>query len=248
MKIKKLRDLTLISINDEQMLVIACDSSGAIGNKEMDMVKTTPAIVGYFTCRVPLAEVVAIGAEPISVINTLSVEMNDTGRGIIEGIKKAIRPLGLPEDIIVTGSTEENFPVCQTGLGVTVVGIVNKNSWQQPTTTTDYLAVVVGLPKVGQEVLEDKERTIISPKVIKELRGMKGIGEIVPVGSKGIIHEIKEVARTNNLSYKISEELLVDINKSAGPATCAVITISNEKYESLEKNSPIPINIVGQFI
>ncbi len=247
MKIKKLRDLTLITINDEQMLVIACDSCGAIGNKEMDIVKTTPDIVGYFTCRVPLAEVVAIGAEPISVINTLSVEMNDTGRGIIEGIKRAINPLGLPEDIIVTGSTEENFPVCQTGLGVTIVGMVEKDEWQEPITKAGYLAVVVGLPKVGNEVLDDNGRITISPNIISELRKMEGIGEIVPVGSKGIIHEINEIARINNLSYKLNKELLVDINKSAGPATCAVITVERNRVEDLKCSCPVPVNVVGEF-
>lgn len=247
MEIKKLRDLTMVHISDDQELVIACDSCGAIGNKEMDIVKTTPEIVGYFTCRVPLAEVIAIGAEPITVINTLSVEMNDTGKGIIQGIKRAISPLGLPEDIIVTGSTEENFPVCQTGIGVTIIGIINKDKWQKPITRSGYLAVVAGLPKVGQEVLDDEERTIISPRVIKELRKIEDVGEIVPVGSKGVIHEIKEIAKTNYISYKLNDKLLVDINKSAGPATCAVITIDRTKLEDLKANCPVPVNVVGEF-
>lgn len=247
MKISKLRDLTFISINKEQLMVVACDSCGGVGNKERDIVKTTPDIVGYFTCRVPLMEVLAIGAEPVTIINTLSVEMDDTGKKIIEGINKALNSLQITAGAIVTGSTEENFPMCQTGLGITVIGIINKDQWQQPRTESGYLAVVAGLPKVGQEVLADNERTIISPSIIKELRSNDNIGEIVPVGSKGIIHEIEEIARTNNLSYKLENQSLVDLNKSAGPATCAIITISSEKYESIKKNCPIPMNIVGKF-
>ena len=37
MKIRKHRDLTLIDINKDQILVVSCDSSGGIGNKENGM-------------------------------------------------------------------------------------------------------------------------------------------------------------------------------------------------------------------
>lgn len=248
MKIDRFRDLTLVSINEKQLMVIACDSCGGIGNKKMDVLKTNPDIVGYYTTRVPLMEVLSIGAEPITVINTLSVEMDDTGVQIIKGIKKVLEPLDLPEDIIVNGSTEENFPVCQTGIGVTIVGIVNKEEWTKPKTETGYILAVVGLPKVGQEVLEDNERTILSPSIIIELRENVNIGEIVPVGSKGILHEVQEIAKTNHLLYKINDDMLVDLSKSAGPSTCGVFTLREDEYDKLKKYSPIPVNKVGQFI
>ena len=47
MKISKFRDLTFIDINQNQTIVIACDSSGAIGNKERDLVKVDPEILGF---------------------------------------------------------------------------------------------------------------------------------------------------------------------------------------------------------
>ncbi len=35
-------------------------------------------------------ELLAFGAKPITIVNTLSVEMEDTGLRIIEGIKKRL--------------------------------------------------------------------------------------------------------------------------------------------------------------
>lgn len=246
MKISKFRDLTFININKDQVLVIACDSSGAIGNKENDLVQVEPEIVGELTTQVALKEILAIGAEPISIINTLSVEMNDTGEKIINGIKKALEPLNLPYEKIITGSTEENFPTCQTGMGITIVGIINKKSWRRPRALSDSLAVVVGIPKVGYEVLQDKGE-IINIKHLLELKQNPKIYEILPVGSKGILVELKEMARTNNLTYCLDEDIKLDLYKSAGPATCAILSIEEKEYAKLKNYFQIPINRIGRF-
>lgn len=247
MKISKFRDLTLIDINDDQIMVIACDSAGGIGSKEKDLVKVEPEIVGYFTAQVALMEILAIGAKPITIVNALSVEMNDTGKRIIEGIKHAIEPLNLPNTEILTGSTEENFPVCQTAMGLTIIGIIDKKNWIRPRTIANSLAVVVGIPKVGNEVKEDKGREILSIFHLLELKSNPRIYEILPVGSKGILYELKEMARTNNLSYCLDSEVSLDLNKTAGPATCAIISIDEKEYSTLKSSFSIPVNRIGRF-
>ncbi|EOD00391.1 AIR synthase related protein [Caldisalinibacter kiritimatiensis] len=248
MNVKKFRDLTFISINENQYIVISCDSSGGIGNKEKDIVKVSPEKLGYYTTNVALRELLAIKARPITIVNTLSVEMNNTGKKIIEGIKRAIEPLEYFEDIIITGSTEENFPVCQTGMGITVVGIIDKTQWKQPKTTKGSLAVVVGIPKVGEEVVHDKEKETLTLEVLLQLCKETYIQEILPVGSKGILYELSEIARTNNLLYGINEDITLDLNKSAGPATCAIVTVEQKYYHNLKKKCSIPINIIGKFV
>ncbi|KPU27728.1 selenophosphate synthase [Caloranaerobacter sp. TR13] len=247
MKVRKFRDLTFIEINEEQLLVIACDSSGAIGSKENDIVKVSPDILGYFTTNVALYEILSVGAEPLTIVNTLTVEMNDTGNKIIEGIKKAIEPLSASKDIIITGSTEENFPVCQTGMGITVIGIINTNNWTMPMTKKGAIALVVGLPKLGQEVIADNGKEIFSLKILLELKKYSFIQEILPVGSKGILFELKEMARTNDLDLCIFSDIKVDLYKSAGPATCAIVSIEEEYFDILKDKCPIPINKVAKF-
>lgn len=248
MKISKFRDLTIIDINDDQVMVISCDSAGAIGNKEKDIVKVEPEIVGYFTAQVALMEMLAIGAKPITIVNTLSVEMDDTGKRIIEGIKRVVEPLDFSDVDIITGSTEENFPVCQTGMGITIIGIIDKKNWDRPKARANTLVAVVGVPKIGNEIIEDKGREILSISHLLELKNNPSIHEILPVGSKGILYELKEMARTNNLSYCLDDEIALDIERSAGPATCAIISIDEGEYNNLKNFFPIPVERIGRFI
>ncbi|WP_427339681.1 AIR synthase related protein [Caloranaerobacter sp. DY30410] len=244
---RKFRDLTFVEINEEQLLVIACDSSGAIGSKENDIVKVSPDILGYFTTNVALCEILSVGGEPLVIVNTLSVEMNDTGSKIIEGIKRAIEPISVDKDIIITGSTEENFPVIQTGMGITVIGIINTKNWTMPMTKKGAIAVVVGLPKIGEEVIADNGKEIFSLKILLELKKYPFIQEILPVGSKGILFELKEMARTNGLNLSIFNDIKVDLYKSAGPATCAIVSIEEKYFDLLKDKCPIPINKVAKF-
>lgn len=248
MNIIKFRDLTLIHINEEQIMAIACDSSGGIGNKEFDVVKVDPETVGFYTTQVALMEILAIGAHPITVVNALAVEMDPTGQGIIRGVKKALEPLHLPEDKIVTGTTEENIAVCQTAMGMTIIGIISKDEFRKTTALRGDIAAVIGMPKVGDEVIADGGREILTIEQILRLKRFKEINEILPVGSKGILYELGEMARTGGLEFTLEKDLEVDIHKSGGPGTCAVIALNEKDYNLIKENFPIPVNRIGKFM
>lgn len=248
MKIGKFRDITFVDINSEQMLAIACDSCGGIGNKESDIVNASPEIVGYFTTMVALSEILAIGASPIVIINTLCVEMDNTGLEIVKGIKRAIKPLNISEELIITGSTEENIQVFQTGIGITVNGIINKSDWKCPYVRKDALAVVLGIPKVGMEVLNDEKNEIMSVNTFNQLYHNIKIQDMLPVGSKGIEYEALEMAKTNDLELSLDDRISVDLYKSGGPATCAVVAIEESYFEEFKKSMKIPVNRIGVFL
>ncbi len=248
MKITKFRDLTLIDINDTQIMAIACDSSGGIGDKEFDVVKVKPEIVGFYTTQVALMEILAIGAEPITIVNALAVERNPSGEGIIRGVKEAIAPLNLPEDKIITGSTEENIPVCQTAMGMTIIGIINKVDFRKTTARKGDIALSVGIPKVGDEVIADIGNEIMTIELLLKLVKDHRVNEVLPVGSKGILYELGEMARTSELNFVLEEKPFIDIHKSAGPGTCAIISINEEHYHTIKENFPIPIHRIGKFI
>lgn len=248
MKITKHRDLTLVDINEDQMLVISCDSSGAIGNKEKDIVKVSPEVTGYYATQVSLMEILSFGAEPITIVNTLSVEMDDTGKKIINGIKKALEPLDFDMSSVITGSTEENFPVIQTGMGITIIGIVDKKNWERPYTQAGLLSAVVGIPKIGDEIIDDKNSTIMNISRLLELKEKEYIKEILPVGSKGILYELEEMAKTNNIDFRLEKNINIDLKKSAGPSTCVLVSIEEDKYEEFKNNFSIPVNKIGRFV
>lgn len=247
MKIQKYRDLTLVDLNKNQLLVISCDSSGAIGNKKNDIVKTEPEIIGYFTTQVAMMELLSFGAEVITVVNTLCVEMDNTGKGIINGIKKALKPLDLDDEVIVTGSTEENFPVSITGIGITVIGLVDKKNWEKPVTKSGMLAVVLGLPKIGDEVLEGRDE-IMNISKLMELKEKNYIGEILPVGSKGILYELNEMANSNNINFILEDDINIDLKKSGGPSTCVIVSMDENRYKEFKEEFDLQVNKIAKFI
>lgn len=107
-------------------MVIGCDSAGGIGPKPLDRVKVDGYTLGRFTARVALMEVLSTGAKPICLVDTLSVEPDPLGLEIIKGVKDEAKEAGLDPTLAVTGSSEKNIPVEQTGIGVTVIGIAEK--------------------------------------------------------------------------------------------------------------------------
>ncbi len=245
--IKKFRDMTLINMDDQHMITVACDSCGGIGNKEHDQVQVSPYITGYYTACVVLAETIALGAWPIAIVNTLSVEMDDTGKTIIDGIGAALDEIGLDRETMLTGSTEENIPVTVTGLGMTVIGKIDSEGWAYPKANVNNIAVVIGLPKVGNEVAQDQGE-IMNLSTMVKLRNADFIQDILPVGSKGIGYEASEMARTGGLTFCPNEQISIDIERSAGPATCAVVAMDQQYIDKLIELVDLPINIVGKFI
>lgn len=245
--IEKFRDITILRLGDKDILTVACDSCGGIGNKENDVIKVDPYVTGYYTAVVSLSETIALGAEPITVVNTFAVEMNDTGRRIMDGINDALDKIGLDKESVVTGSTEENIPVTVTGIGLTVIGKVNTDTWNFPKAEEGNLAVAVGSPKVGNEVVGDKGE-IMTLDILKKIKSLEFIKDVLPVGSKGIAYEASEMARTGNLEFKVYEDVCVDVNKSGGPATCAVLAMDIGYLDELKQMVDIPVNIVGEFI
>ncbi len=240
----KFRDLTIVDITSDQRMVIACDSSGGIGDKEGDLVKVSPQVLGELTTQVAMMELLATGATPITIVNTLGVEMDATGKEIIKGIKKAIQPLNL-EDAILTGSTEENIPVCQTSMGITIIGLMDKSKWRIKKAEKNDIIVAVGLPKMGNEILEDKGKNIMSMNIFLELLKKPYIKDILPVGSKGIGYEMNVMASTSELECNVYKDIKIDIKKSGGPATCAIVAIDEKDYEDLKNTCPIPVNKLG---
>ncbi len=246
MDFKKFRDLNLIRINDTETIVISCDSAGGIGLKQGDLVKVSPEITGYYTVSVCLMELLSFGARPISIVNTLASEMDRTGLDVISGIKRAIKPLGLSDEII-TGTTEENIETIMTGIGITAVGIINNKEISFKKSKVGNGIFVLGLPLVGDEVVRDNENSTMNLSRLNKLLKLDFIDEVLPVGSKGIGYEVKEMAKTNGLNYKLIENNL-DLLKTAGPSTCVIISMVEDNFASLNELMDIPLEQVGYFM
>lgn len=244
---KTYRDLSIIEIGAEQVLVIACDSAGGIGSKVGDSIRVPAEIVGKFTTRVALMEVLAVNARPLSIVNTLSVEYNPTGKGIIHGIKEEIKKLGLDDTILVNGSTEENVSTSETGIGVTVIGLAKKGDLIFASSQNDDLLVAIGWPSVGEEVLEKKE-LVADLDDINKLMEIKGVHEIIPVGSKGIAYEADLLAQMSGLDCNYLRGLKIDLHKSAGPATTILASVAADALKAVQDRISKPLNLIGKLL
>jgi hypothetical protein len=228
-----MRDVTVLPLTDKESLVIATDNSGAIGLKELDAVQVPYEMVGYFAFRVAVMECMAAGAAPYAVV--MHNFCGDAAwNEITKGVKKGIGELGL-FSLPITGSTESNFALVQSALGLMVLG-------KRPAhVTTDLLysdnvrLAVIGNPLVGSEVMEHSEQVAPLP-LFQWFCGREGVQSILSVGSKGILHEVNQVflGQTFDLTAIEGE---VNLVKSSGPATCFVVAYQGEAEEELRKKA-----------
>ena len=202
-------------------LVTACDTLGAIGSKPHDVVVSPEEVCGAYTLRVCLSELVAVGAFPLLVMSLVCNEWEPTGRKILGAIRAELDANGYA-DVAVTGSTEENMATTMTGLGIAVVGFTTVMRWRR-TRAGDRL-VIVGLPRVGAEVLAHPGE-LLTPSVVQGLVRDDAVGDVIPCGSRGIRHELDVLAQESGLRMVVQGGVPVDVDKSAGPATCALVTV-----------------------
>ncbi len=244
MKITKVRDLTLITLDENKTIVVACDSCGSIGMKEGDTLKVPSFYVGKLIARGPIMEVMCARAEVVTITDAVCNEMEPTGSEIIKGIKEELKLAGIA-DIVLTGSTEENFKSISTGLGITVIGIAENKNLKVNAIRENCKIISLGIPKVGAEIGLDKDLDIANYDDLKKLLNLDGVYEIVPVGSKGILYEVLQLAENNNMKFVLNEEVKVDIHKTAGPSSVIIAAVNDEVLNKMQNDEKV--SIIGKL-
>jgi hypothetical protein len=247
-KMRQVRDLLITELTDDIWLVTASDSAGGIGPKINDSFFSTGYELGRMVIRVPIMEVLASGAIPITVIDALAVEMDPTGKEIIHGVREESAEAGINADLAVTGSTEDNVKTVQTGVGAVVIGFVHKNDFKPGSSSEGDIVVCVGFPKSAPEYkVLHSDPDIATPQVVRELRKLDFVHDILPVGSKGVKHEFHELAESAQMEGCYFENLLIDINKSGGPSTCCLVSLPKDKFNILTKQINRPVYLIGEL-
>lgn len=245
MNIKQIRDITVIDFDETRYLGIACDSCGGIGLKEHDMVKASPQLVAYQTGKVVLAELMSMGFTPMIMADGLAVEMNDTGKQLIEGFNEVLSKLKTTK-VHLTGSTEENIKTVQTSMGVTCIGMCEKNKLKYKKTEKGDICLLIGLPLVGNDVVNNPDK-ILDIDNFEQLYICDYIKEMLPVGSRGTSAELKDLCDYNNLNIKLEHNINVDLNHSGGPSCSCIITTDEINMGVVKSLVNKPIEILGRF-
>jgi len=222
----KYRNLLILPFHDDHLLTVAVDNSGGIGEKADDSVKISYDVVSYFGARVCIMETLAAGSVPKSFI-IHSFNNEKAWDSLVEGATRAFKELGLKIDI--TGSTESNFSLKQSAMCFTLIGTVNKQDLRKKLPPNDVRYAVVGTPLVGEEIL-NKGNEILPLELFQKLCSLAEIYEIIPVGSKGIKEELKEIC--SQTEDPVSD---LPLYKSAGPSSCVLISY-DRKNEKLLKD------------
>ncbi|WP_033827923.1 hypothetical protein [Bacillus andreraoultii] len=223
------RDITEIAINEQRTLVIAADNSGGIGMKNQDHVFTPYDVVAYYGFRVAIMECMAARAKPISVV-VHNFCGEDAWPALVQGVKRGLCELRY-DHVPITGSTESNFALSQSALGMIVIGEKTVERKEEPILLDKYRMAVVGSPLVGNEVLNRRE-DILPLSLFQELCEIPDT-IILPVGSKGIIHEVSVMLGKQVDVSEISCD--VDVTTSSGPATCCLLAYLPEMESMLKE-------------
>lgn len=238
------RDIEVVFLNEAQYLVAACDSCGAIGMKELDKVKVHWSITGSFTARVALLEVLSIGAIPQMITVAISNEPKPAGEEILKGVREELKTMDLAS-VPMAISTEKNILTHQTGLGITVVGLCEKEKLRIGQSDPGDGVFCMGLPKVGQEVFSSDDPEIVQGNQVVKLLGYRAVHDIIPVGSQGIRGEAEALAATMGARFIQEPQCELNLDKSAGPSTCVVFTAPEDIQ--LSDFGVIPICKVGRL-
>jgi len=246
-RIETARDIVLLRLDGRRNLVVSCDSTGAIGPKPLDSLKVDAAIVGKFTARVTLMEIIAVGAKPICLTVTLCVEPVPTGREIMKGVRRELNSSGFG-GVSIVQSSEKNFRVRQTSVGVTANGIVDDHHLRVGRCKRGDFVIAVGKPLVGREVIAgERTGSIADLNVAQDLLELPYVHEIIPVGSTGIMKEASILGADSRLHFYPELKTPVDTTKSAGPATVILCAIVPTKWSQLQKTIDKPLSFIGEL-
>ncbi len=243
------RDVQIIPLDPKRVMVVSCDSAGGVGSKPLDRVRANPFVVGKFTARVALMEILSTGAEPVCVASALAVEPKPTGNQILLGIRAEMRHALLSPITPIVNSTEKNVEVKSTGVGVMAVGIAIRNRLRVGRCEAGDEILVIGLPHVGGEVSRAERRGIITnSRDVRRLLRTNMVHELVPAGSRGVLHEAHVLAADSQLFLKRERDLKLNVMKSAGPATAIVSACKRGSLQRIAALTHKPVTKIGYLV
>lgn len=245
---RRVRDLTVLPVSAELVLVVACDSVGGIGPKEADTYPVPAGHTAHFAARVPLLELLAVGAEPVLVVDTLCVERDPTGLEMIAAVRALAAAVGLDDPAAVTGSTEENVATRATGIGVTVIGTAHPDRLRPGRSLPGDVVACLGLPlSAPTHHLHPGHPGQVAVAELRAALAVEGVRDALPVGSRGVAAEAHDLAASAGLHVRLDPACGVDLQHSGGPASCVLVSCPATTAEHLRGllRADLPVTVVG---
>ena len=96
--------------------------------------------------------------------------------------------------------------------------------------------------------MENHDLSITFERLLRTLKTLLSLGcvhDIIPAGSYGILHEARLLASSAGYGLELEHDISVDIRRSAGPATCLVLSGQAKAREQLAQLVKEPVFLVG---
>jgi hypothetical protein len=244
----RLRDLSVLELDQHRLLLVACDSVGSIGPKPHDSYPATAEATAHFATRVPLLEVICAGGNPELIVDTLGVELEPTGTRMIEEVRRIAASIGLgPER--VTGSTEDNVPTVATGIGVTIVATADRTALRPGRAQDGDAVVCLGVPiSAPHDEVTVGDARMISIERLAEILNRFQVHDALPVGSKGVRYEAEQLATSAGLRFDPADPCPIELTKSGGPSSCVLVAVEPGTAEDLRAAAAgTPACVVGHL-
>jgi hypothetical protein len=243
--VHRFRDV-LYWVDGASAYVLACDSNAGIGGRPNDVLHQSPSETGYSAAKVPLMEVLAIRATPFVLSNALGGPRDDYGQLILAGIRRAIEEVDA--HVVLTGSDETNIPTGQTAVGVTVIGHAPAKELRLSGTKAGDVVACVGRPKDGVVVpYTEGEDDIADLRDVQNASRLDCVHELVPVGSRGVGYEARQLATGANAAVQFREST-IDVAASAGSSTCFLVALPSEHVAALASVVRPSVTVVGEIV
>ena len=247
-RIRKYRDLSILRLLGDISLVVACDSNASNGEKPNDTHQNSYEETAVSALKVPLMEVLTTGAAPIVIADNLCVEMEPSGRRIIAAMQEELRGCGLYDAVSFTGSTEDNMRTLQTGIGVTVIGLVSGASLRLGRTQRGDAVYCAGVPQSGVlERYSEHDPSVAKISTVTRLCALDYIHEILPVGSKGAAYEAGQLAECVGCTFAADAQPPIDLATSAGSCTAVLVSLPLQAGGRLAADMDVPCFLIGRI-
>jgi hypothetical protein len=236
--IEQVRDVTVLHQPGGNDILFAFDVIGGIGPQPGDAVRAEPEDVGYFGARVVLAELLALGAAPLFLADLLTVPWQGPGERVVHGMRDLVADAGLG-DLPVTGSTEENVVATATGAGFVAVGEATPGGLRYGLARPGDRIYLLGRPKSApQDIVRRGDPEAVSLAALRGIVADERVKEVLPLGSRGLAHELGEIARRGLRPANIALLPQDLFYRSAGPAT-AVLLVADPLWQPTIGDAPI---------
>lgn len=233
--LRQYRDLTLVDLPGGECLVIACDSTAAIGAKPGDHVAVVPEWPAAMAVRVVMMETLAVGATPQVLVHLSGNERQPTSDQYLAGIRAELELAGYPH-LGMNGSTEENMPTSMSSQGFVLLSRAKKEALRIDGVQLGDRAYQLAQPYVGADLIP-VYNDLFSYGELKQLLEYPSqvLPELVPIGSQGALAECQQVAQVHGLRFDPLKSLADGpaSQGSAGPATSFLLVTRGKDPDQL---------------